>query len=1339
MLHSDPSRARKFKASRPGPTRNHSAASQGIRRHLRFELLEDRLYLTTVVGTASDDTLVVSATGPDSGTYSLNGAPAVAFVGTTTFQFDGLDGNDLLRINNPAGALFAPSSGISYNGGGQAGDSLENLGGAATSGSYSVGPASGDGVLLHTGGALTQTISFTGLAPALDTVAEPAFTITANDAANTITLDDGAALGDGLLRLSIDAFEPIQFAGKTHVVVNAGGSGADLNDTINVNYTEVSTGLSTVTFNADDGGDFILVQATPAGVTTNANGDSGDDVFLFDSNAFAAGGTFNGILGPVTVGGGDNSTLSTVSITTGCGVTTTLVAGDRVIFTDAGNTVGQNSVYSLSDTRFQRISNSPGGTATGQVTFATLERADLLTGAGNDDILVSTTHDQSTLIVSPGGGNDTVTVQNTGAGSIVFVDGGSGADAIDVQTTGANSAVLAAGGSEDDAITLENTGDTSRVTLNGGAGADTLNVHATGINSRTEVNGEGGNDTINLGSVAGSLDTIQGHLCIAGNANDATPTVTRTVTCDGVTVSTTLPVGDTLNLNDHGDGDGNTYRLNGGQLERNGVTNIFFGPPDVSTAPETINLNAGAGTDNIIIETTPDAATLAVNAGPGVDFFTVQNTGSGSVGAASLTVLGGQGDSDVIDVTTTGTGSVTIINGGGEPGAGDTIRLAGNGAASGVQLNGQGGADQINVFATSAGSATIVNGGTENDHVFLGNSGNTLDTIQGVVCVDGQGNAGGAGDALTFSDQASPAGVGGVGNTYAIAASTVTRNGVAPVTFANIEQLALNAGLGSDTIDVTPGVGTTINVDGNLPTPPTNPGDTLDVDTSGTAGPLLTSSSSPVGFQGAYTFGNRRPVNFQEIETLANDIVDLTITKTDGKPTETAGTPVTYTIVVSNNGPLGVTGATVIDVFPAIISGVTFTSVASGGATGNTPAGTGDIDDTVSLPIGTSITYTANGTIDSTAIGTLFNTATVNPPAGFTEFNPADNSATDTDMLAVITAGVDAGGTLTIEGTETDDIVTITGVGVGTGVYSVTTQQGLQPAQTQTVTGVTNISVNLRAGNDRLTMNNVYLIGSIIVDMESGNDTVTLGNADVVSTQQDLDVDLGTGNDLLDGKRIFIAGDQILGGGDGDDDMIFDGFASPFTLGTSAAGSANWTGGNGDDTVHVVYAFIVGAWTIDLGAGNDSLNVFGSAASGDVTYFGGAGIDGLTVDTNFFDANQLLDGGGDGDTIFLANGLGTELATINGAAGADTITVTNHTAAQLTIDSGADNDTVEVRSSAFDRFFARLGDGDDQLTLFGNLFRIEADLDGGAGADRLIDQGNDVRGVLRTRFFATFG
>jgi hypothetical protein len=70
----------------------------------------------TVTGTNGDDVLVVTATGPSSGTYSLNGA-AVAFSNATSFTFLGNGGNDRLRIIYPTGTPFAPSGGTHFDGG----------------------------------------------------------------------------------------------------------------------------------------------------------------------------------------------------------------------------------------------------------------------------------------------------------------------------------------------------------------------------------------------------------------------------------------------------------------------------------------------------------------------------------------------------------------------------------------------------------------------------------------------------------------------------------------------------------------------------------------------------------------------------------------------------------------------------------------------------------------------------------------------------------------------------------------------------------------------------------------------------------------------------------------------------------------------------------------------------------------------------------------------------------------------------------------------------------------------------------------------------------------------
>jgi uncharacterized repeat protein (TIGR01451 family) len=131
-------------------------------------------------------------------------------------------------------------------------------------------------------------------------------------------------------------------------------------------------------------------------------------------------------------------------------------------------------------------------------------------------------------------------------------------------------------------------------------------------------------------------------------------------------------------------------------------------------------------------------------------------------------------------------------------------------------------------------------------------------------------------------------------------------------------------------------------------------------------------------------------------------VADLSITKTDNSGGYTPGTSTTYTIVVTNNGPSTVRGATVTDTFAAAFTGVTWTASATGGATGFTANGNGNINDTVTMPVGSTITYTATGTISPTATGNLVNTATVTPPAGTTDPNLGNNSATDTDSNAAV-------------------------------------------------------------------------------------------------------------------------------------------------------------------------------------------------------------------------------------------------------------------------------------------------------------------------------------------------
>lgn len=123
---------------------------------------------------------------------------------------------------------------------------------------------------------------------------------------------------------------------------------------------------------------------------------------------------------------------------------------------------------------------------------------------------------------------------------------------------------------------------------------------------------------------------------------------------------------------------------------------------------------------------------------------------------------------------------------------------------------------------------------------------------------------------------------------------------------------------------------------------------------------------------------------------------DLTITKTDGVASVAPGTSTIYTIVVSNTGPSDVPSATVTDNFPAECTSVSYTSLASG-ATGNTAAGAGNISDVLTMPSGSSVTYTATCNISAAATGSLVNTATVT--SATTDPAPGSNSATDTDTI----------------------------------------------------------------------------------------------------------------------------------------------------------------------------------------------------------------------------------------------------------------------------------------------------------------------------------------------------
>ena len=138
--------------------------------------------------------------------------------------------------------------------------------------------------------------------------------------------------------------------------------------------------------------------------------------------------------------------------------------------------------------------------------------------------------------------------------------------------------------------------------------------------------------------------------------------------------------------------------------------------------------------------------------------------------------------------------------------------------------------------------------------------------------------------------------------------------------------------------------------------------------------------------------------------TDGNDVVltevvppnDVSVTVTDDQTTPVPGGTITYTITVTNTGPFPATATSLIDNFSTKLTSASWTSTATGGATGNTASGNGDIAETLNLPVGASVIYTVTANISAAALGSLINTATVSQ-VGDTDSD--NDTATDIDTL----------------------------------------------------------------------------------------------------------------------------------------------------------------------------------------------------------------------------------------------------------------------------------------------------------------------------------------------------
>jgi autotransporter-associated beta strand protein len=394
-------------------------------------------------------------------------------------------------------------------------------------------------------------------------------------------------------------------------------------------------------------------------------------------------------------------------------------------------------------------------------------------------------------------------------------------------------------------------------------------------------------------------------------------------------------------------------------------------------------LSVGGVAFGLLVRQTQTAAASGTATGAGGISHIANVTGGsdddGLVGSAGDNhIQGGDGNDTIVG----GPGNDTLLGGAGND---ELFWSHGDGSAA---VDGQGGSDSVVVNGPlgGIGSGVLVEPGSGGR---LAVRPSDLDPVTLDI---------GTVEALTV--------IGGGGDTQAF-----TVNSLAGVT--GVGSLNLVGNKGRNVFNVTPSPNVTVNVDGGAPPYPffvTNSG-TLNVNTAGATGAALQVAltyayggfAAGPSLHGTYSFGDRLPVNFQNVGFVTPVVSDPSIVVSSAGHV-TASRPVTYTIVVSNTRPglpagLPETGIVVTDTFPVVLSGVTYTSVATGGATGNTAAGSGNINDTVNLPVGGAITYTVTGTLSPTATGTLSNTATVTVPANDTDLNPANNSSTDTRTI----------------------------------------------------------------------------------------------------------------------------------------------------------------------------------------------------------------------------------------------------------------------------------------------------------------------------------------------------
>ncbi len=405
------------------------------------------------------------------------------------------------------------------------------------------------------------------------------------------------------------------------------------------------------------------------------------------------------------------------------------------------------------------------------------------------------------------------------------------------------------------------------------------------------------------------------------------------------------------------------------------VNALTVAPPAGVTEGNPAN-NSATDTDALkpqadLSVTKSDGATTVVAGRSTVYTVTVRNGGPSTVGSFLLTDAIPAGLQGVVFTPTAGLYSpVTHVWSGLSLAAGQSVTMTVTGtvdpAASGKLVN----------TVTVAAPAGVSDPGRGN------NSATDADTVTAQADLS-----------VTDSDGATTA-VPGQATIYSVVVANAGPSAAGAVTVKDL----LPAAVGSDSWTASDGTSGSGNINTTVALPAAGTVTyTVTANVSASASGTLKNTATVTAPSGV-TDSNQANNSATDTDTLTPQ-ADLAVSNDDGATAAVPGSATTYTIVVSNAGPSSATAAAVADTLPASVDSGSWTATASSGSSVAAGSGSGSIATTATLLPGGSATYTLVANLDASATGTLADTATVTAPAGVTDPDTGDNSATDTDSI----------------------------------------------------------------------------------------------------------------------------------------------------------------------------------------------------------------------------------------------------------------------------------------------------------------------------------------------------